>query len=158
MIQTNKPIKHPPQRRIQLGGPAIPNTPNTPPMIVGLDCIATRPNDFAAGTSHGDIWEVDETPRILIEGHEEDLDSVAPHPDFPNTFATACRSGMIRVWDTEKRDVVISAAIGFVAVGIAYSQEVYQSGSVPGWRGPGYHIAVGSANGRVAILSAEVSG
>lgn len=37
--------------------------------------------------------QVDADPRVIIEGHEDDLDELAPHPAMPHIFATACKSG-----------------------------------------------------------------
>lgn len=53
-------------------------------------------DEFIAGTDGCDIWEVDKDPRILIEGHEEDVCHVAVHPRDPAVFATACASGKVR--------------------------------------------------------------
>jgi hypothetical protein len=52
--------------------------------------------EFVVGTDGNDIWEVDDSPRLLIEGHVGDVYTVAPHPCDPHTFATACESDEVR--------------------------------------------------------------
>jgi hypothetical protein len=54
-----------------------------------------KPDEFIAGTDGCDIWEVDRDPRVLVEGHEEDIWHVATHPTDPAEFATACGSGQV---------------------------------------------------------------
>lgn len=54
-----------------------------------------KPAEFIAGTDGCDIWEVDRDPRVLVEGHEEDIFHVAVHPTDPAEFATACGSGQV---------------------------------------------------------------
>lgn len=69
-----------------------------PPIVVALDAHEALNREFLAGTNGCDIWEVDADPRVLVEGHEDDLDEVAAHPEEPHTFATACSSGKVRGW------------------------------------------------------------
>lgn len=83
------------QKRYQLTCAASPYNPSDPPMIVALDTHPAKTTEYIAGTRHCDIWEVDDTPRILVEGHEEDVWRVAPHPTKPNIFASTCESGKV---------------------------------------------------------------
>lgn len=39
--------------------------------------------------------QVDADPRIVVEGHEAELDEVAAHAELPYQFATACKSGKV---------------------------------------------------------------
>lgn len=94
-------------------------------MVVSLDCHPDRPNEMIAGTSDCDVWEIDESPQILIEGQEEDMWRLATHPTKPNVFASTCESGRVRVWDSDKFDLLCSASVGFPITGIAFSNETY---------------------------------
>jgi hypothetical protein len=40
--------------------------------------------------------QVDEDPRILVEGHEDVLENIATHAEDPDLFATGCASGKVR--------------------------------------------------------------
>lgn len=64
------------------------------------------------------------SPQVLVEGHEDDIYHVETHNKDSALFVTCCASGRVRVWDTQKRDVLRSAAIGFAVAGIAVSDEV----------------------------------
>ena len=77
--------------------------------------------------------QVDKDPRVLIEGHEDDLYCTATHPANPNIFATACASNRLRIWDSSVLDVVKSASMGFACAAVAYSQEEFPEACVPGW-------------------------
>lgn len=64
-------------------------------------CVCTWPG----------CMQVDSTPRIIIEGHEEDLDEAAAHPEFPHIFATACSSGMVRAQHCNHRTYVCQVPV-----------------------------------------------
>ena len=46
-------------------------------------------NSTSAAVFRSDIWEVDDTPEVLIYGHSSDLYGVAWDPAHPTVFATA---------------------------------------------------------------------
>eukprot|EP01044_Picomonas_judraskeda_P014565 COSAG03_NODE_2331_length_2879_cov_1.649281_2_plen_494_part_00 len=75
-----------------------PGDPNKP-TIIALDCEANS-DTFVAGTDRNDIWEVDEDPRVMVEGQSGDVTGLAPHPLRPNLYCTACGDGSIYVWDS----------------------------------------------------------
>ena len=83
------------QRRFELSSQAVPYKASDPPMVMALDTHPAKTTEYIAGTVHCDIWEVDDTPRVLVEGHEEDLWRVATHPTKPNIFASTCESGKV---------------------------------------------------------------
>lgn len=83
------------QKRYELSSSAVPYNASNPPMVMALDTHKDKPTEYIAGTVHCDIWEVDETPRILVEGHEDDIWRVATHPTKPNIFASTCESGKV---------------------------------------------------------------
>ena len=70
------PVKSPYQ-----GASTGPNGPAAP-VFRGLDC-APGSDVFVAGTHRSDIWEIDETPEVLIYGHSADLYGVAWDPTNP---------------------------------------------------------------------------
>lgn len=47
------------------------------------------------GESRCPSRQVDADPRIVVEGHEAELDEVAAHAELPYQFATACKSGKV---------------------------------------------------------------
>jgi microtubule-associated protein-like 6 len=51
----------------------------TPPFIRSLDLFKDS-NVFIAGTHRCDIWEVDDTPEVLIYGHQADVWGLATNP------------------------------------------------------------------------------
>ncbi|GIL75046.1 hypothetical protein Vretifemale_4865, partial [Volvox reticuliferus] len=127
------------------------------PLVVAVDCHASLDREFLAGTDGCDIWEVDADPRIVVEGHEDALDEVAAHPESPYTFATACDSGKLRVWDARRRDVVKSADLGYALCGIAFSQE-HLPFLDEGKRGAlyaGYHLAVSGRAGELTVMRSD---
>lgn len=134
-------------------------TPDTQlPMICGLDCHPAKQVEFVAGTDGCDVWEVDSSPRIVVEGHEDDVTECATHPERPELFATACHNSQVRIFDTRIRDVVRSASMGFPAAALAFSQEEYTAADLEGWQpkgGKGFHLAVSGKTGRLAILDAD---
>jgi microtubule-associated protein-like 5 len=129
--------------RYKLAGPKAPLEDEVLPMVRSLDTHPLKDGDgagggsafpeFIAGTDGCDIWEVDRDPRVLVEGHEDDVYVCAVHPALPHIFATACSSNRVRVWDARTRDVHRSASIGFACAGVAFSQEQYGAGCVEGW-------------------------
>lgn len=135
--------------RFKLATPGPPLKGEQLPMIRALDAHPYLATEFIAGTDGCDIWEVDKDPRIIIEGHEDDLHVVAAHPTDPCIFATACGSGKVRVWSTQKRDVVLCANMGFCASAVTFSEEPLDAETIPGWEPKGVsHIEHSSASAR----------
>jgi len=145
--------------RFLLQGTLSPTEDPTPPSIAAVDCHPALHREFIAGTDGSDIWEVDDSPRVLVEGHEDEVWHIAVHPTKPNIFATACQSGKVRLWDREKRDVIRTAAIGFPVAGCAFSNEEYVA-KLTGKAS--HHLALGSIGPyslgdkhRVCVLDAD---
>ncbi|KAG1659723.1 hypothetical protein FOA52_012263 [Chlamydomonas sp. UWO 241] len=154
--------EHEGPNRFQLSNSISPYDPKNPPMVVSLDCHIDKPTEFVAGTAHCDIWEVDKDPRIVIEGHEDDMWRLATHPEKPNIFASTCLSGVVRVWDSTKFDVVCSCNLGFSITGITYSNEAYGCSTYGDPKRSAFHIAIGSKGGyalgdwhKIAIVDAD---
>lgn len=58
------------------------------------------------GTGSCDVWEVDETPEVLVQGHASSLWGLAMNPAYPHVFATACDSDTVVVWSAASRKVI----------------------------------------------------
>ena len=65
------------------------NSPH-PPVFRGLDCMPGS-DVFVAGTHRSEVWEVDETPRVLVHGHSADLYGIAWNPAVPTEYTTRVR-------------------------------------------------------------------
>ncbi|EFJ49062.1 hypothetical protein VOLCADRAFT_90304 [Volvox carteri f. nagariensis] len=146
-----------PEAEFRLATPGTGLRKEEDPLVVALDCHASLDREFLAGTDGCDIWEVDADPRIIVEGHEQDLDEVAAHAESPYTFATACQSGKLRVWDSRRRDVVKSADLGYELCGIAYSQEPlpFLDEGKRGKLYEGYHLAVSGQLGELTVMRSD---
>ena len=132
----------------------------TPPAFRGLDCDPNRPGAFVAGTAGADVWEVDDTPRVIVNGHANDLYSVAFHPasssstdpgDAKNAgsqsqkdgpiFATASEGETLNVWCASSRRLLRACALGNAARSVGYSPD-------------GARLAVGCVDGGIHVLDA----
>jgi hypothetical protein len=60
---------------------------------------------LSTGTGSCDIWEVDETPEVLVQGQDSDLWGLAMNPAYPHVFATTCDSDAVIVWSAATRKV-----------------------------------------------------
>ncbi|KAG2428966.1 hypothetical protein HXX76_011210 [Chlamydomonas incerta] len=155
---TQLPLGRDDAAEIKLMPPSNPlKKAEEPPIVVALDAHEDLDREFLAGTNGCDIWEVDADPRVLVEGHEEDLDEVAAHPEEPHTFATACSSGKVRVWDARRRDVVRCADMGYPLMGIAFSQEhlTFVDPENKANRSHGYHLAVSGDKGQLTVMQCD---
>jgi WD40 repeat protein len=89
------------------------------------------------------VWEVDETPEVLIYGHAADVKGLAMNPQTHTTFATACDSGRVCLWDMRTRHMARTVPLGGThtigACSLAFSPD-------------SAHLAVGMANGNVNIV------
>ena len=111
------------------------------PMFRGLDCMPGS-HVFVAGTNRCDIWEVDETPRVLVYGHMAEVYSLAIHPTDPDKYASCCLSTRIFVWSVAQKTMTRTADVGLMCKEIAFSR-------------CGQHLALGGKHGRVKIVNAE---
>lgn len=138
---------------------AVPDIEGVP--IVRAIDFAPRVHDgFLIGTSQNDIYEVSSAgAKVLVSGQMGDIYEVAPfpHPERCSEFVTVDESGNVYVWDADRRDLVRSASpeIGAL-VGVAVSSAaIAETPLIRTWKPKGqegYHIAVGSSKGKVAIL------
>ena len=80
-----------------------PDAPK-PQMYISLD-ISPDPEDhtIVAADDNNDVWEVDDSPRILVEGQSGDVCGLAVHPTRHDVYATACTDGHVCVWDADDR-------------------------------------------------------
>lgn len=86
-------------KRINLADPEDPDGPQT---ITTVDTVAGK-DDFVAADSENDIWEVDDNPRVMVEGQSGHVFGLSPHPKLSRVYATACADGHIGLWDAEHR-------------------------------------------------------
>lgn len=84
---------------------------------------------------------------MIVEGQEEDMWRLCSHPAKPTIFASTCTSGVVRVWDTTKYDVICSCNLGFPITGITYSNEEYGCSTYRDDSKRNFHLAVGSKGG-----------
>eukprot|EP01050_Picozoa_sp_SAG11_P012354 SAG11_NODE_1367_length_5098_cov_4.225445_6_plen_257_part_00 len=80
--------------------------PDGPPrMFTGLDYDPIGKTVVAAD-SENDMWEVDDDPRVMVEGQSGDVTCVAPYPveGKAHIYATACADGNINLWDGDRRE------------------------------------------------------
>lgn len=117
--------------------------PNGPaaPAFRGLDCMPGS-DVFVAGTHRSDIWEIDETPEVLIYGHSADLYGVAWDPTNPTVFATAAEGENVFVWCAARRRLLRMVALGNKGRCLHFSPD-------------GAHLAVGCKNGGLHVLDAR---
>ena len=78
---------------------------SVPPAVRALDC-SPMSNVFIAGTNRCDVWEVDETPSVVVDGHQGDVRALATHPKVSSLFVTASVTGRLYVWDNKMRSLV----------------------------------------------------
>lgn len=74
----------------------------------------------AAGTSAGDVWEVDADPKILLHGQQGgEMLSVATNPHYPHVFAALSAAGHVGIWNAITHKV--GDMMSMPKVGIIYS-------------------------------------
>lgn len=110
-----------PGGKFQLANPKLPDQPDQYPMVRGMDAHALKGNTFVCGTDGCDIWEVDATPRTILDGHTETVFMAAVHPQHAHLFATADESGCVSQWNTNTRQIERSAMLGFKCYAIDIS-------------------------------------
>eukprot|EP00736_Rhodelphis_marinus_P001305 Rmarinus@m.21730 len=108
------------------------------PVLRALDSFPGS-NVFIAGSDKCDIWEVDETPEILIEGHSADAYMVACHPFHAPIFATAAEGRFVHIWDADDRKCLRKLYIGTRGRSVCWSHD-------------GSLIACGCKNGMVKVF------
>ena len=74
--------------------------------VVGMDCALDDDEKFIAGDDKNDIWNVDDDSEVLIQGQSGDVCGLAPHPLYPNIYATACTDGCAYIWNAETRNCI----------------------------------------------------
>ncbi|GAX81084.1 hypothetical protein CEUSTIGMA_g8518.t1 [Chlamydomonas eustigma] len=112
-----------------------------PPALRGLDCYPGS-NFFIAGSSSCDLWEVDDTPEVLIQGQAGDLNGLAMNPAYPHVFATISEADTVAVFSALTRKplrVVQIAGKGEMARSGAFSMD-------------GQHLAIGLSGGGIKIM------
>ena len=112
------------------------------PIFRGLDCMPGC-DVFIAGTRGSDVWEVDDTPRVLIDGHEASLSGVCWHPTTPGEFATASEGELVYVWCARTKR--LKRAVGLPG----------NKARCVGFSPDGSRLAVGCVDGGVHVLDAK---
>ncbi|CAG9465779.1 unnamed protein product [Pedinophyceae sp. YPF-701] len=134
------------------------------PIIKSLDTMQDMGDVFIAGTAQEDIWEVDDSPQVLIDGHMDDINKVACHPKDADVFATCDITGRVYLWNARGRVLLRSATMQMQCIAIDFSKEPVARDRklYPQWQQPagekgaagGYHLAIGGAKGRLIVLDA----
>mmetsp|Transcript_32689 Transcript_32689/g.92738 ORF Transcript_32689/g.92738 Transcript_32689/m.92738 type:complete len:986 (+) Transcript_32689:227-3184(+) len=109
-----------------------------PPKITALDCLPGT-NVFIVGTKGCDIYEVDEDPEMLIEGHSADVYGLAMSPHHPHIFATASDCTKVAIWDSSRCRNLRLVEVGKVARSVAWSPD-------------GRQLAIGCRDGGLKVL------
>lgn len=79
-----------------------------PPAYTAIDCDPNDDRKFIAGSKQNDIWEIDESPRVLVEGQSSDVYglSACRNPVKAGIYASGCEDGSVYLWDaTEKKSI-----------------------------------------------------
>ena len=98
-VSTHEPVEQ--LRRFSL----YEEDESVPPAVRALDS-APDSDAFIAGTNRCDIWEVDESPTAIIDGHQGEVRALAAHPKVSSLFVTASMAGRVYVWDSKLRALV----------------------------------------------------
>eukprot|EP00873_Tetraselmis_striata_P042208 jgi/Tetstr1/462472/TSEL_007468.t1 len=109
-----------------------------PPKIVSLDCVPGS-DVFMVGTKGCDIFEVDNDPEMLIEGHSADVYGLSMSPSHPHIFATAAESSKVGIWDISRRRNIRLIETARIARSVAWSPN-------------GGHLAIGCKDGGLQVL------
>ena len=83
------------------------------PEVVSIDIDPQDDQKFVAGTAGNDVWEVDEDPRVMVEGQSADVYGLAAYPQ-ENVFgdetlggriyASGSEDGNVYIWDAQTRE------------------------------------------------------
>ncbi|KAK3262092.1 hypothetical protein CYMTET_29037 [Cymbomonas tetramitiformis] len=118
------------------------------PAIRALDCFPGS-NTFIAGTSKCDLWEVDKSARIVLNGHIAQAYTVAFNSARPDLYAVGLNSPRVLLFDKRRRKMVRWTSInagpaptGTKVRSLAFSPD-------------GAHLAVGMQDGRVVVLDSS---
>lgn len=82
------------------------------PEIVALDIDPFDPNKFVAGSAGSDIWEVDDSPRVMVQGQSDSVYGLAAYPrenvwgvpQYSSIYASGCEDGCLYLWDSRSRE------------------------------------------------------
>ena len=80
--------------------------PDGPPRkFTGLDCMPGS-DTFVAADSENDIWEIDDDPRVMVEGQSGDVNGLAGYPveGMEHVYATTSHDGCVYLWDANRRE------------------------------------------------------
>lgn len=80
--------------------------PDGPPRkFTGLDIMPGQ-DTFVAADSENDIWEIDDDPRVMVEGQSGDVNGLAAYPVEGNEhlYATTSHDGCVYLWDANRRE------------------------------------------------------
>ncbi|KAK3275930.1 hypothetical protein CYMTET_15970, partial [Cymbomonas tetramitiformis] len=126
----------------------LPHMTKGIPALKALDSMPGS-NTFIVGTDLCDIWEVDESPDVLIYGHTADLYSVCFHPTKPPIFMSASESSRVFLWNADNRALVRSCSVGFQCRVANFSETPFYAA----FNGEmSHHIAVGGKMGRIIVI------
>jgi len=113
----------------------------TPPGLRGLDCFPGS-EVFIAGTSSCDIWEVDDTPQLLIFGASGDLYGLAMNPKYPHVFAAITETDTVMLLSAATRKPIR-------LVQLAQNGDKARSGA---FSADGEHLAIGMISGGIKVM------
>ncbi|KAG1660540.1 hypothetical protein FOA52_003891 [Chlamydomonas sp. UWO 241] len=113
----------------------------SPPALRALDCLPGS-EVFIAGSGDCDLWEVVDTPEVLVQGANGSLNGLAMNPAYPHVFATLSEADTVVVMSSATRRplrVVHLGTKGDCARSGAFSPD-------------GQHLAVGLAGGGIKVM------
>ncbi|MEW5311518.1 MAG: hypothetical protein WDW38_003227 [Sanguina aurantia] len=120
---------------------------NNSVMVRSLDYNEER-GTILVGTQQCDIIEItDAVQEVMSFGHSADIWDVAFHPLLPHICATASDNSRVYIWDTDAKDLLRTATVGFMARAITFSSAPLEGNS--------HHLAIGGAKGHIRILDCD---
>ena len=85
-------------------------------MIVTVLIAPTYSPPSCAGSAACDLWEVDDTPEVLVHGQPGDLNGLAMNPAYPHVFATVSEADTLVVFSALTRKVGVGRPLKALSV------------------------------------------
>ena len=93
--------------------PALKEEDGDAPALLAVDADPNDDSTFIAGSEANDIWEVDDDPKVLVEGQSALVFGIAANPDptYSFTYASGCADGSVSIWNANTRQCLKSFKI-----------------------------------------------
>ncbi|KAK3256416.1 hypothetical protein CYMTET_34449, partial [Cymbomonas tetramitiformis] len=127
------------------------NDPRAPSSVI-RSLFADDKSKVLVGTKNNEIYEIDDTPRLIVQGHcQGELWGMAVHPQGLKV-ATGSDDGSVRVWSVEERRQLVMRVL--VAKPVEIPSTSSNTGSIRSiaFSPKGDMIAAGLITGTVYIL------